>query len=100
MINLSSDYKQKILTWKNHSSDITKHDDSLKWIITNHRKIYDYIKNMYNSNNTIKGHISVLAGILRYLNVKPRVSLQYNDESIELLKEIQDTSKHQELLPQ
>ena len=25
---------------------------------------------------------------------------KYNDESIRLLKEIQDTSKHQELLPQ
>ena len=90
-MNLSSDYKQKILTWKNNISNITKHDDSLKWIVLNHSKIYNYIKNTYKNDNTKKGHISVLAGILRSLNVKPRIMRKYNDESIKLLKEIQDT---------
>ena len=85
---------------ENNISNITKHDDNLKWIVTNHSKIYDYIKNSYKNDNTKKGHISVLAGILRSLNVRPRIMKKYNDESIKLLKEIQDSSKHQELLPQ
>ena len=81
MINLSPDYKQKILTWKNNIPDMKKHDDSLKWIVLNHNKIYNYIKNNYKNDNTKIGHISVLAGILRSLNVKPRIMRKYNDES-------------------
>ena len=39
MNNLSPDYKQKILTWKNNVPVITKHDDNLKWIVLNHSEI-------------------------------------------------------------
>ena len=84
MNKLSNDYKMKIPTWENNIPDITKHDDALKWIVLNHSNIYNYIKNTYKNDNTLKGHISVLAGILRALNVKPRIMRKYNDESANL----------------
>jgi hypothetical protein len=46
--------------------------------------------NTYKNYNNKKGHISLLACILISINVKKRIMRKYNDESIKLLKEIQD----------
>ena len=99
-MNLTKDYHQKLQAWKSNISDIKKHDDGLKWVATHHKKIYKYIKDTYANKNTIKGHISVLAGILAKIDKFPRIRKKYSDESTTLFKELEDESKEQVLKPQ
>ena len=98
-MNFSADYIIKISTWEKKLPEIVK-NNNYKWIATNHKKIYEYITSHYTNKNTLKGHVSVLAGILKALDTLPRVQKQYSKISTELCLELQNESKKQELLPQ
>ena len=95
----SNDYNMKISAWEKKLPELVK-DNNYKWIAKNHKKIYEYIRSKYTNKNTLKGHISVLAGILRELDTLPRVQQRYSKISTDLCLELQDESKKQELLPQ
>ena len=62
-MNFSADYMMKISTWEKKLPELVK-DNSYKWTATNHEKVYEFITSHYVNKNTLKGHISVLAGIL------------------------------------
>ena len=89
----------KVSTWEKKLPELVK-DNNYKWIAKNHKKIYEYITQHYTNKNTLKGHISVLAGILRALDTLPLVQKKYSKIATELCLELQDESKKQELLPQ
>ena len=71
-MNFSNDYNMKVSTWEKKLPELVK-DNNYKWIAKNHKKIYEYITQHYTNKNTLKGHISVLAGILRTLDTLPLV---------------------------
>ena len=98
-MNFSNDYKMKIATWEKKLPEIVK-DDNYKWIAKNHKKIYEYITTHYENKNTLKGHISVLSGILRELDTLPGIQKKYSKIATDLNLELQTESKKQELLPQ
>ena len=98
-MEFSNDYKVKINTWEKKLPELVK-DNNYKWIARNHRKIYEYINRNYTNNNTLKGHISVLAGILKKLDTLPLIQKKYSKIASELCLELQDESKKQQLLPQ
>ena len=93
----NKNYNDKISTWKKNIPEIKKHDNDLKWIGIHHKKIYDYIKNTYHNLNSLKSHISILSGILKFLNIHPRYKKKYSLESTELSKKVQYISNNQEL---
>ena len=64
------------------------------------QKNYEYITQNYTNKNTLKGHISVLAGILRALDTLPLIQKKYSKVATDLCLELQDESKKQELFPQ
>jgi len=97
MNNLTFDYKTKINTWKKHVPNIKSHDEKMKWIGSNHAKIYKYIKSSYANLNTLKGHISVLGSMLKLLNVHPEFRKKYSDESTDLNNLQVEKSKKQEM---
>ena len=65
MNDLSQNYKQIISVWSHNIPEIKKHDQDLNWVSKHHKLIYEYIKNKYTNKNTLKLHISVLAGMLK-----------------------------------
>ena len=89
----------KVSTWEKKLPELVK-DNNYKWIAKNHKKIYEYITQHYTNKNTLKGHISVLAGILRALDTLPLIQKKYSKVATDLCLELQDESKKQELLPQ
>ena len=98
-MNFSPDYNMKISTWEKKLPELVQ-DNNYKWIAKNHKKIYEYITTHYTNKNTLKGHISVLAGVLRALDTLPLIQKKYSKISTDLCLELQDESKKQELLPQ
>ena len=68
-------------------------DDNYKWIATNHNKIYEYITSNDVNKNTLKGHISVLSGILRELDTLPGMQKKYSKIATNLNLELQNESK-------
>ena len=98
-MNFSPDYNMKISTWEKKLPELVQ-DNNYKWIAKNHKNFYEYITSHYTNKNTLKGHISVLAGVLRELDTLPRIQKQYSKVATELCLELQDESKKQELLPQ
>ena len=98
-MNFSNDYKMKIATWEKKLPEIVQ-DNNYKWVAKNHKKIFEYITTHYENKNTLKGHISVLSGILRDLNTLPGMQKKYSKIATDLNLELQDESKKQELLPQ
>ena len=92
-------YNMKVSTWEKKLPELVK-DNNYKWIAKNHKKIYEYITQHYTNKNTLKEHISVLAGNLRALDTLPLVQKNYSKIATELCLELQDESKKQELLPQ
>ena len=88
----------KISTWEKKLPELVR-DNNYKWIAKNHKKIYEYITANYTNKNTRKGHISVLAGILKALSMQKRAMNKYSKISTELCNERQDESMSQELLP-
>jgi len=98
-MNFSPDYNMKVSTWEKKIPELVQ-DNNYKWIAKNHKKIYEYITTHYTNKNTLKGHISVLAGILRALDTLPLIQKRYSKIATELCLELQDESKKQELLPQ
>ena len=92
-MNFSADYMMKVSTWEKKLPELVK-DNNYKWIATNHKKIYEYIISSYINKNTMKGHISVLAGILKALDTLPRIQKQYSKISTELCLELQYESKN------
>ena len=76
-MNFSNDYKMKIATWEKKLPEIVKYDN-YKWIAKNHKKIYEYITTHDENKNTLKGHISVLSGILRELDPLPGIQKKYS----------------------
>ena len=98
-MNFSTGYMMKISTWEKKLPELVK-NDNYKWIAKNHKKIYEYITTHYTNKNTLKGHISVLAGILRTLDTLPLIQKKYSKIATELCLELQNDSKKQELLPQ
>ena len=98
-MELSTDYMMKVSTWEKKLPELFK-DNNYKWIATNHKKIYEYITKHYTNKNTLKGHISVLAGILRTLDTLPLIQKKYSKISTDLCLELQNESKKQELSPQ
>ena len=98
-MNFSADFMMKIKTWEKKLPELVK-DDNFKWVAKNHTKIYEYITTHYTNKNTLKGHLSVLAGILKELDTQPRAQKRYSKMATELCLELQNESKNQELLPQ
>ena len=98
-MNFSADYNMKISTWEKKLPELVK-DNNYKWIERNHKKIYEYITQHYTNKNTLKGYISVLAGILRALDTLPLIQKKYSKIATDLCLELQDESNKQELLPQ
>ena len=89
----------KIATWSKKLPEIVK-DNNYKWVAKNLKKIFEYITTHYENKNTLKGHISVLSGILRDLDTLPGMQKKYSKIATDLNLELQDESKKQELLPQ
>ena len=91
-MELSNNYNEKISTWRNGISAIKDHDVGLNWIYKNHKRIYDYIKKKYTNKNTLKLHISVLAGVIKMLKGdKSKIYQKYSLEATNLMKDIQDS---------
>ena len=82
-MNFSNDYKMKIATWEKKLPEIVQ-DNNFKRIPKNHKKIYEYITSHYEDKNTLKGHISVLSGILRELDVLPGIQKKYSKIATDL----------------
>jgi hypothetical protein len=93
-MELSKDYQQKIQTWLNALNLINLDD-----IVKKHKKVYEYIKNKYTNKNTLRGHLTVLGGVLNKMNKLPKISKGYITEAILLQKEIEKESKNQEMKP-
>ena len=91
-MNFSADYNMKISTWEKKLPELVQ-DNNYKWIVKNHKKIYEYITTHYTNKNTLKGHISVLAGILRALDKLPLMQKKYSKIATDLCLELQDESK-------
>ena len=72
-------------------------ENNYKWIRKYHKQIFEYIMQSYESKNTLKGHLSVLSGILKALDTQPRAQKRYSKMATELCMELQDESKNQEL---
>ena len=70
-MNFSADYQMKISTWAKKLPELVR-DDNYKWIGKYHKQIFEYIMKNYENKNTLKGHFSVLAGILKALDTQPR----------------------------
>ena len=98
-MNFSADYMMKISTWEKKLPELVK-DNNYKWIAKNHKQIFEYIMKNYENKNTLKGHLSVLSGILKALDKQPRAMKKYSKMATELCLELQNESKNQELLPQ
>ena len=98
-MNFSNDYNMKMSAWTKKLPELVK-DNNFKWVANNHKKIYQYITQHYTNKNTLKGQISVLAGILRALDTLPLIQKKCSKVATDLCLELQDESKKQELLPQ
>ena len=98
-MEFSNDYMTKISTWEKKLPDLVR-NDNYNWIAKNHKQIFEYIMKNYENKNTLKGHLSVLSGILKALDKQPRAMKKYSKMATELCLELQNESKNQELLPQ
>ena len=98
-MNFSADYMMKISTWEKKLPELVK-NDNYNWTAKKLKQIFEYIMKNYENKNTLKGHLSVLAGILKALDTQPRAQKRYSKMATELCLELQNESKNQELSPQ
>lgn len=97
-MNFTKNQNDKILTWANALENINK-DKGNKWIVKNHNIIYKYIvlDKHYTNQNTIKAHLTALAGVLRALNGPKNVIKAYELEAVKISNELKNDSKDQKL---
>lgn len=98
---LSTDYKAKIKFWLKNIPELKKYStDNLGWIKKYHRTIYDFAKEKYSNLNTRKGHIQVLAGMLKLLGGGKRYAQKYSKKAVDYAGRLEHEAKDQTMKPE
>ena len=85
MDKIDQNIKIKINTWNNSVLLNIHHDSKLRYILKNHKLIYNFVKEKYANLNTLKTHISALAVIFRELvGVHSKIYQKYSSISTEI----------------
>src|SRR5690348_5844275 len=90
---LSQDNQSKVKTWINRIDIKNATTSDLSWILSDHKKIADYIEKKYPKLNTKKTHYIALSNALKILGNKEKaekysdIATEYNEDYVEKTKE-------------
>ncbi len=99
--NLTPDYKAKIKFWLKNIPELKKYStDDLSWIKKHHRLIYDFARDKYSNLNTRKGHIQVLAGMLKLMGGGKRYAQKYSKKAVDYAGRVEHEAKNQTMTPE
>jgi hypothetical protein len=91
------DHKEKVKNWFNNAEIKGASLEDLNWISKNHKKIAEFISEKP-SDNTRKGHYSVLGTVMKdYLGSQEDNYQPYIDKSKRLQKKYEDNQENQKL---
>lgn len=96
-MELTKNQEEKLNTWSNLFA--IERDPDEKWVIKNHKKIYDMIQKKYDNVNTKKNHLLVLISVFKHNNKLTALTKKHQEETLRLNKEATDKAKKQLLKP-